>query len=174
MRYYTLAPLFAPGLYKSLMINHHVSQYQTANHYLLKQGCSLSLQECFKMFLSGKMCYCPFFRHLDVIKCEYKGEMKCAWTAESNRMKSSVQLVLLCLSLLISNLHGEEEVKTDSSIEMPLSFDEPDLHQFEVRDKLCWQYIYWSIKLGQECCFNRHLSFSMDFLKYNSYIVFAK
>ncbi|XP_042630808.1 uncharacterized protein LOC109076612 isoform X2 [Cyprinus carpio] len=58
--------------------------------------------------------------------------MKCAWTAESNRMKSSVQLVLLCLSLLISNLHGEEEVKTDSSIEMPLSFDEPDLHQFEM------------------------------------------
>ncbi|XP_016309992.1 uncharacterized protein LOC107664062 [Sinocyclocheilus anshuiensis] len=70
--------------------------------------------------------------HLVVIKCEYKAEMKCAWTTESSRMKSSVQLGLLCLSLLISSLHGEEEVETDSSMHIPIKFDEPDLHQFEM------------------------------------------
>ncbi len=73
-----------------------------------------------------------------MIKCEYKAEMKCTWTAESSRMKSSVQLGLLCLSLLIFSLHGEEEVETDTSMQMPMNFDEPELHQFEVRDKLCW------------------------------------
>lgn len=127
-----------PRPYKSLMINHHVSQYQTANHYISKQGCCSNLQVCFKMFSSGKMCYCPFFGHLVVIKCEYKAEMKCTRTAESSRMKSSVQLGLLCLSLLIFSLHGEEEVETDTSMQMPPTFDEPELHQFEVRDKLCW------------------------------------
>ncbi|KAK2900889.1 hypothetical protein Q8A67_009004 [Cirrhinus molitorella] len=45
-------------------------------------------------------------------------------------MKSSVQLGLLCLSLLISSLHGEEEVEADSSIQV--NFDEPDLQQFEM------------------------------------------
>ncbi|XP_058607630.1 uncharacterized protein si:ch211-106h4.12 [Onychostoma macrolepis] len=56
--------------------------------------------------------------------------MKCTWTAESSRMRSSVQLGLLCLSLLISSLHGEEE--EDKSMEYPLHFDEPELHQFEM------------------------------------------
>ncbi len=72
-----------------------------------------------------------------MIKCEYKAEMKCSWTAESSRMKSSVQLGLLCLSLFISCLHGEE-VDADASLEFAINFDEPELHQFEVRDKLCW------------------------------------
>ncbi|XP_067220035.1 uncharacterized protein si:ch211-106h4.12 isoform X4 [Chanodichthys erythropterus] len=62
--------------------------------------------------------------------CEYKAEMKCTWTAESSRMKGSVQLGLLCLSLLISSLHGE--VETDQSSELPLTFEEPDLHQPEM------------------------------------------
>ncbi|XP_077086551.1 uncharacterized protein LOC143738322 [Siphateles boraxobius] len=56
--------------------------------------------------------------------------MKCTWTAESSTMKGSVQLGLLCLSLLISSLHGE--VETDNSVEIPLSFEEPDLHQPEM------------------------------------------
>lgn len=72
-----------------------------------------------------------------MIKCEYKAEMKCTWTAESSRMKSSVQLGLLCLSLLIFSLHGEE-AETDTSMQNPIFFDEPELHQSEVRDKLCW------------------------------------
>ncbi|KAK9979306.1 hypothetical protein ABG768_012742 [Culter alburnus] len=45
-------------------------------------------------------------------------------------MKGSVQLGLLCLSLLISSLHGE--VETDHSMESPLMFEEPDLHQPEM------------------------------------------
>ncbi|XP_050978040.1 uncharacterized protein si:ch211-106h4.12 isoform X3 [Labeo rohita] len=44
-------------------------------------------------------------------------------------MKSTVQIGLLCLSLLISSLCGEE---VDGSMETPLSFDEPDLEQFEM------------------------------------------
>lgn len=70
--------------------------------------------------------------------CEYKAEMKCTWTAESSRMKGSVQLGLLCLSLLISSLHGE--VETDNSMQLSIHFEEPDLDQPEVRDELCWQY----------------------------------
>ncbi|KAK7159298.1 hypothetical protein R3I94_005586 [Phoxinus phoxinus] len=56
--------------------------------------------------------------------------MKCTWTAESSKMKGSVQLGLLCLSLLISSLHGE--VETDSSKDLSLHFEEPDLHQPEM------------------------------------------
>ncbi|XDV27435.1 hypothetical protein PO909_030967 [Leuciscus waleckii] len=44
-------------------------------------------------------------------------------------MKGSVQLGLLCLSLLISSLHGE--VETDSKELLP-NFEEPDLHQPEM------------------------------------------
>ncbi|KAL1280454.1 hypothetical protein QQF64_015054 [Cirrhinus molitorella] len=58
--------------------------------------------------------------------------MKCAWAAESSRMKSSVQLGLLCLSLFVSSLHGEEVVEADTSMANPINFDEPDLEQFEM------------------------------------------
>lgn len=84
-----------------------------------------------KCFRQRKCVTAPFFGHLVVIKCEYKAEMKCSWTAESSRMKSSVQLGLLCLSLFISCLHGEE-VDADASMEFPINFDEPELHQFEM------------------------------------------
>jgi len=53
-------------------------------------------------------------------------------------MKGSMQLGLLCFSLLISSLHGE--VETDNSMQLPVNFEEPDLYQPEVRNKLCWQY----------------------------------
>lgn len=63
-------------------------------------------------------------------------------------MKGSVQLGLLCLSLLFSSLHGE--VETDTSMHVPLNLEEPDLHQPQVRDKLCWQYLtevnHWAYK----------------------------
>ncbi|XP_048019177.1 uncharacterized protein ackr4a isoform X2 [Megalobrama amblycephala] len=69
--------------------------------------------------------------------------MKRTWTAEGSRMKGSVQLGLLCLSLLISSLHGEVETDTsmhmplnleepDQSMEYPFRFEEPDLHQPEM------------------------------------------
>ncbi|XP_056123538.1 uncharacterized protein si:ch211-106h4.12 isoform X1 [Rhinichthys klamathensis goyatoka] len=56
--------------------------------------------------------------------------MKCTWTAESSRMKGSVQLGLLCFGLLISSLHGE--VETDNSMELVLNLEEPDLYQPEM------------------------------------------
>ncbi|XP_043112686.1 uncharacterized protein si:ch211-106h4.12 [Puntigrus tetrazona] len=46
-------------------------------------------------------------------------------------MKGSVQLGLLCLSLFVLSLHGEKEVETDTSMQMPVNFDEPELHQSE-------------------------------------------
>ncbi|KAK2900887.1 hypothetical protein Q8A67_009002 [Cirrhinus molitorella] len=54
--------------------------------------------------------------------------MKCAWAAESSRMKRSVQLGLLCLSLFVSSLHGDE-AETEMSKELAPYFEEPDLHQ---------------------------------------------
>ncbi|KAG1969770.1 hypothetical protein F2P79_001653 [Pimephales promelas] len=56
--------------------------------------------------------------------------MNCSWTAESSRMKGSMQLGLLCFSLLISSLHGE--VETDNSMQSPVNFEEPDLYQPEM------------------------------------------
>ncbi|XP_052404770.1 uncharacterized protein si:ch211-106h4.12 isoform X2 [Carassius gibelio] len=57
--------------------------------------------------------------------------MKCTWTAESSRMKWNVCLGLLCLSLLIFSLHGEE---TENSREFHpnFNFEEPDFNQLEM------------------------------------------
>ncbi|XP_067309109.1 uncharacterized protein si:ch211-106h4.12 [Pseudorasbora parva] len=56
--------------------------------------------------------------------------MKSTRTAESSRMKGSVPLGLLWLSLLISSLHGE--VQTESSKESPLTFEEPSSSSFSL------------------------------------------
>lgn len=125
-----------------------------------------------KCFHLGKCVTAPFFGHLVVIKCEYKAEMKCTWTAESSRMKRSMQLGLLCVSLFILCLHGEEEVETDTSMQMPIIFDEPELHQFEVRDKLCCKYFYWGQSHWGKNAFKKHLFLAWISLNINLFIDF--
>ncbi|XP_009296869.1 uncharacterized protein si:ch211-106h4.12 isoform X2 [Danio rerio] len=46
-------------------------------------------------------------------------------------MKVCVELGLLCLSLLISSLHGEE-IDTESSKQMPPNLDEEDIPQLQM------------------------------------------
>lgn len=108
----------------------------------------------------------PLFGHLVVIKCEYKEERKCTWTAESSRMKSNVQLGLLCLSLLIFSLHGEE---TESSQELPPPFfEEPDLHQLEVSDDFAGNASNEVSNTGVRRTFKVPISCGMNLPKYSS------
>lgn len=109
----------------------------------------------------------PLFGHLVVIKCEYKAERKCTWTAESSRMKSNVQLGLLCLSLLIFSLHGEV---TESSKEyyLNLFLEEPDLHQLEVSDDFAGNASNEVSNTGVRRTFKVPISCGMNLPKYSS------
>lgn len=103
-----------------------------------KQSCLLKAVS--KCFHRGKCVTAPFRDIWLWLNVSIKRRWSASGLQKSNRMKACVQLGLLCLSLLISSLHGKE-TDTETSKELLGKFDEQDI---QVRGEFSWQSFNWA------------------------------